>query len=245
MTIVQGIDCSRWQGAMNWAKAKSAGAQFAIIRAGSVNSAGECYKDIEWDRNISIAPEYMPIGSYWYFRPGQNPIAQSDFYLNLLRTAAWKITPSMDLEEHNNLPPDKVMSAAWVFCNEIEKEIKKVSMPYSSPGFWDNYVKPAPWFAERKLWVAHWNVTKPYLPREWRIAGKPYTFWQTHVGKDAREYGASASISIDHNVYNGTWEQFCTEFEIEITPPPPPPVYTHEQQHELLLKLIEIHDLKL
>ena len=37
--VVNGIDVSKWQGEIDWSKAKYAGAQFAIIRAGSINQS--------------------------------------------------------------------------------------------------------------------------------------------------------------------------------------------------------------
>jgi GH25 family lysozyme M1 (1,4-beta-N-acetylmuramidase) len=41
-----GTDVSKWQGDMNWEKADSAGANFAFIRAGSIdNISGNCYTD--------------------------------------------------------------------------------------------------------------------------------------------------------------------------------------------------------
>ena len=34
---VNGIDVSKWQGEIDWQKANSAGAQYAIIRSGSID----------------------------------------------------------------------------------------------------------------------------------------------------------------------------------------------------------------
>ena len=52
--MLNGIDISHWQKKMDWAKAKAAGVQFAIIRAGSVdNATGVCYTDYEFENNVA------------------------------------------------------------------------------------------------------------------------------------------------------------------------------------------------
>jgi GH25 family lysozyme M1 (1,4-beta-N-acetylmuramidase) len=51
--MINGIDVSHWQGVMDWAKAKAAGVQFAIIRAGSIDAnTGVCYTDYQYEANV-------------------------------------------------------------------------------------------------------------------------------------------------------------------------------------------------
>ena len=101
---VEGIDVSKWQGEIDWDKAKAAGAQFAFIRAGSVsNVSGTPYEDFQFRRNTQLAPPIMPVGFYWYFRPNQNAIKQAEFFINLIRDQDWKLYPVVDVEEHGGL----------------------------------------------------------------------------------------------------------------------------------------------
>lgn len=63
--MLKGIDVSHYQGAIDWAKVKAAGVEFAIIRAGYGKYAYQedpCFEDnIEGAYNAGI-----PVGVYWY-----------------------------------------------------------------------------------------------------------------------------------------------------------------------------------
>jgi len=97
--MLLGIDASKWQGEMNWSRARSAGARFAFIRAGAISTAGDCYTDYQFERNSQLAPEYLPVGFYWYFRPQFDPIKQASYFCSLIRSKPWKLPPVLDLED--------------------------------------------------------------------------------------------------------------------------------------------------
>jgi len=47
MTVI-GPDVSHWQGLINWGQMASAGAQFVIVRAGSIDgTTGKCYVAVQ------------------------------------------------------------------------------------------------------------------------------------------------------------------------------------------------------
>jgi lysozyme len=220
---VNGIDVSKWQAQIDWQKAKSAGAQFAIIRAGSVdNVSGASYPDFQFERNAELAPQVMPVGYYWYFRPNWNPIEQAEFFANLIQDKTWNIYPVADVEEHASMTKTAVAGAVWSFVNRVRQRLSVPTMIYSSPGFWNSHVARNTWAHEHPLWVAHWNTQTPTLPTDWSAYSTPYTFWQTHVGQDGAEYGMQ-SKGLDHDVYNGEWAQFASEFKLAEPPPPPEP----------------------
>jgi GH25 family lysozyme M1 (1,4-beta-N-acetylmuramidase) len=48
-----GVDVSHWQKRMDWQKAKDAGAEYAFIRAGSINNiTGVCYTCFQRSRRM-------------------------------------------------------------------------------------------------------------------------------------------------------------------------------------------------
>jgi len=207
---VQGVDVSKWQGEMSWLTCAHAGAKFALIRAGSIdNNTGQCYTDNQFKRNAELAPAAMSAtGYYWYFRPNHDPIKQADYFCALIQPIkTWRIYPACDIEERGGKTPQTVSNAVMKFCDRVYINLKVKPMIYTSPGFWNTYVAPNPWAHLIKLWVAHWGVNKPTLPREW----KEWLFWQTHVGQDGYQYGAQQE-GIHHDVYNGRWEEFTEEF---------------------------------
>ena len=138
---VNGTDVSKWQGEIDWQKAKSAGAQFAIIRAGSIdNIAGNCYEDTQFRRNAELAPQAMPTGFYWYFRPNWNALIQADFFCDLIQDKSWKIYPVIDVEEHASMTKTAVASAVWSVTNRVYQRTGVRPMIYASAGFWNSHV---------------------------------------------------------------------------------------------------------
>lgn len=66
--IRSGIDVSKWQGKIDWAKVKAAGVQFALLRAGygdTLNYPAQI--DSTFEHNYSECKRLgIPVGIYWY-----------------------------------------------------------------------------------------------------------------------------------------------------------------------------------
>ena len=64
----QGIDVSKWQGRIDWQKVKTAGIQFAILRAGYGDTISyPSQKDETFEYNYSECKRLgIPVGVYWY-----------------------------------------------------------------------------------------------------------------------------------------------------------------------------------
>ena len=121
MSNVLGLDVSKWNKELDWRIAASAGARFAFIRAGSISSGtGVPYTDYQFTRNASLAPQYMPVGFYWYFRPYHDPIKQANYFCDLIMGKNWKLPPVLDLEEAGNLSPLQVTTAAGTFVLAVK-----------------------------------------------------------------------------------------------------------------------------
>src|SRR3990167_8078405 len=95
--MLNGIDVSYYQSGdpdkpipMNWNKAKDAGVQFAIVRAGSINNiTGVCYEDYQFRNNVAnLALVDIPYALYWYFRPNHSTVKQAEYFLKLAKDAA-------------------------------------------------------------------------------------------------------------------------------------------------------------
>lgn len=215
----QGIDVSHWQGVIDWAIAYSSGVRFVFIRAGSANSTTcELYADSQLDRNAVEAPaNNIYVDYYWFFRPNCNPINQADEFVRLISGKQRDMYAVLDVEVDGGLPNSEVTSAVWVFQNRFEQLTGEKVMIYTSPGFWNGNIDRNTWSHTLPLWVAHWNVSEPFLPYDWSNYGETYAFWQTHVGDDGPEYGME-SEGLDHDVYHGTEDEFIERF-VEEEPP--------------------------
>lgn len=202
------IDVSKWQGLMDWHKARSAGARFAFIRAGSITTyTGVCYTDYQFERNARLAPDYMPVGFYWYFRPQYDPILQANYFCDLIANKRYLMPPVLDLENDGEGMTDKeITTAAKYFIIRV----------YERLGIWCLLYSRSLWLNEHTIadeiwklvdfWVARYKkLTSPWsdgacIPRDF----KDWVFWQFSAGGNGRgpEFGAK-SKSIDLDYFNG------------------------------------------
>jgi lysozyme len=226
--MIEGIDVSKWQGDMDWMKCHEAGAKFAFIRAGSVSIGGELYTDYFFEKNASLAADYMPVGFYWYFRPQHDAVAQADYFCNLIKDEERLLPPVLDLENNGGLGPAAITEAAKVFITQVYVNLNLWPLLYSR-GYWlnQNTIPDAVWdFVD--LWIARYtNKRKPWgnlLPWPDNPAIKPrdfddWLFWQWSADGNGRgaEFGAS-SKSIDLNRFNGDQ----AAFDEYINKPPDP-----------------------
>jgi GH25 family lysozyme M1 (1,4-beta-N-acetylmuramidase) len=213
-----GIDVSKWQQDQNWHKARSAGARFAFVRAGSISVSGICYTDYQFERNSKIAPDYMPVGFYWFFRPQHDPIEQANYFCNLIRDKRWKLPPVLDLEHPGDpkLTPAKITNAAAAFIRQVFHRLSVWPLLYSRALWLTENTISDPIWALVDLWVARYKVlTGPWsdgacIPRDF----KDWKFWQFSARNNGRgyEFGAK-SRSIDINFFNGDQAAFNAYIE--------------------------------
>lgn len=200
-----GLDCSHWQGHMNWDVASDM-VDFAFIRAGSVdNSSGICYTDHQFDNNKQWAPGTMPCGFYWFMRPNHDPVEQADYFGDLIQTEEWLLPPVADIEVAGGLAPHLVASSLQRFLEELRVRFDMAPLIYTNPNIWKNIVGRPPWGAQYPLWIAHWKMSgEPTVP----VPFPDWEFWQwTSSGGSgvmdggiagAGEFGAE-SATIDLN----------------------------------------------
>ena len=209
--MLLGIDVSKWQGEMDWHKARSAGARYAFIRAGAISTGGECYTDYQFERNSRIAPDYFPIGFYWYFRPQHDPIKQADYFCSLIRDTRALLPPVLDLESHGGLTAFQITDAAKQFIYHVYSRLTVWPLLYSRALWLNKYTIADDVWAMVELWIARYkNIAGPWSdghckPRDfetWRL-------WQKSADNNGlgSKYGAR-SRSIDIDYFNGDQAEF-------------------------------------
>jgi lysozyme len=210
--MLLGIDVSKWQLEMNWHKARSAGARFAFIRAGSIsNVGGQCYTDYQFERNARIAPDFFPIGFYWYFRPQFDPVGQANYFCSLIRGKRALLPPVLDLESTGDLAPFEITDAAKQFICQVYHRLTVWPLLYSRALWLNRYTIKDDIWGLVDLFVARYKeISGPWVdgyckPRdfdEWR-------FWQKSAGGNGlgSKYGAR-SKSIDIDYFNGDQAAF-------------------------------------
>ncbi|GAI41767.1 unnamed protein product, partial [marine sediment metagenome] len=205
--MLLGIDVSKWQGSMDWSKARAAGARFAFARAGSCTLiGGNCYKDYQFDRNALLAPDYMPLGFYWYFRPQHDPIKQANYFCSLIREKDFKLPPVIDLEITGDLAPADLTVSVGLMARQMFHRLNKWPLLYTRAMWLNaNTITDEIWKLLR-LWIARYkSIPGPWAdgmckPRDY----DEWDFWQFSANNNGRgpEFGAQ-SRSIDLDYFNG------------------------------------------
>ncbi len=214
--MLLGADISKWQGDYDWEKGADAGLKFAFIRAGSISTGGTLYMDYQYMKNVSVGPDYMPIGCYWYYRPQHSPEAQALYFWNLLDGEDWELPPVADIENDGGLTPADYADSVKAFLDRIENLSGEKPIIYTSRYKWAQ-VEPRPYWGSYDLWVAHYTTqSEPLLPPAW----DDWKFWQYTARGDGDKYGAESAY-IDLDRFNGDEEDLKKYIG---SPFPPSPV---------------------
>ncbi|MEW1693277.1 GH25 family lysozyme [Streptomyces sp. NPDC091265] len=194
-----GIDVSHYQGSINWASVKSAGIQFAYIKA----TESTTYKDPNFSANYLHAYNAKVIrGAYHFARPNLSTGAsQANYFAS--NGGAWSrdnltLPGMLDLEGGCYGKTASAMQS-WIldFYNTYKARTGRDVVIYTSPSWWSSCTGGWGGMSARSpLFVAHWtSASSPSIP-----AGFPYwTFWQ---------YSDSGSVSgisgaVDRDRFSG------------------------------------------
>ena len=168
-----GIDVSKWQGEFNFAKAKSEGVEFVILRG-----AYSTIKDTKFESYYKTCKELnLPVGVYHYSMAKSVPEARSEanFLINnVLKEKQFEYPIYMDVEDkvQGALGKDLLTDIVIAFCDTLEKAGYYVGI-YSSASFFTTYMH------ESKLerfdkWIAQWSKSCTYKGNYgmWQFGGE-------------------------------------------------------------------------
>lgn len=171
----KGIDISTWQGTNDdFAKAKKAGIDFVILRAGFGRETSQ--KDNAFEVNYKkAAAAGLPIGVYWYSYANSAEDARKEAAacMAVIKNKKLSLPVFFDLEEQRQFAKGKDFCSALVraFCGEMEKGGYKAGLYISySPltDFIDENVKN-----KYPIWVAqYWNKCQYDKAAIWQYTDK-------------------------------------------------------------------------
>ncbi|WP_434758349.1 glycoside hydrolase family 25 protein [Paenibacillus amylolyticus] len=213
----QGIDVSRYQGNIDWAKVKASGMTFVFIKA----TEGRTYIDPNFQKNVTGAlAAGMMVGTYHFFRGTSVEIAKAEaaHYANTLDkiggAKALQLPPVMDYENNpGNLSRAQMNTVAKAFLTEIQRLTGVKPILYTGNSFAANFDTS---LSSYDLWVARYSNTR--VPED-HPAWKNWTFWQyTDSGK---VNGISGNV--DMNEFEGTAAQLRARYAAAAPNPNPNP----------------------
>jgi GH25 family lysozyme M1 (1,4-beta-N-acetylmuramidase) len=189
MSEYRGIDVSRWQGAIDWAKVKASGVQFAIIKAGG-SDAG-FYTDPRWEENYRNAKANgIAVGAYYFVgsacTTAEAGRADAQRFLAQLSGKQFEYPVFIDAEATPASAKAGATEAAIAFCRALEAAGYYAGI-YSSTysGFRDR-------LDDSKLtpfthWVAQYASRCTY--------GGAYGIWQ--YSSSGKVNGISGNVDLD------------------------------------------------
>ena len=125
LTLTSGIDVSQWQGAIDWAKVKAAGVQFALLRAGYGDTLSYPSQiDAQYERNYAECKRLgIPVGVYFYSYATTTEAAKREAQscLALLKGKQFEMPIYYDVEEYSIFKSGKTGDISRAFISELEK----------------------------------------------------------------------------------------------------------------------------
>lgn len=186
-----GIDVSKWQGAIDFAKVKEAGASFVMIRVGHQNGVdGEYILDPYFERNIKEALENkLEVGIYFYSYADSKKEAkkQAEWVIDKIKDYDVSLPVAFDFESFSafnsmNLSLFQLNEVAEAYFSTLEKKGYD-TMLYGSK----NYLNAIWKYNTNTVWLAHYTDKTDY--------DKEYKMWQ--LCQDGVIDGINGYVDID------------------------------------------------
>ena len=196
-TTTKGIDVSKWQATVDWAKVAADGVKFGVARTSDGTTYDDKYFTANWQgmKNNGIIR-----GAYQFFRPDQDAVAQAKFMINKLKAAGGlqggDLPPVLDLEKNGGLSTSGVVNAVDKWIAYIEQNTGRRPIIYTGSYFWDASAATTK-YKSYALWTAHYTTKScPLVPNAW----SKWAIWQ-YTDKGTVN---GVSGSCDMNRFNGT-----------------------------------------
>jgi MYXO-CTERM domain-containing protein len=193
---VDGIDVSTYQGNIDWPTVKASGIEYAFIRV----SDGLNSPDSKFAQNWAGAKSAGVLrGTYQFFRPNQDPIAQANLLLSKMGPLEpGDLPPVIDVEDDDGASPATIAANVALWVNHVEAATGRQPIIYTGRFFWNDFVQSNA-FADYPLWIAQYGPVCPNLPTAW----SDWLFFQTSGS------GSVPGINgaVDTDLFNGSLAQ--------------------------------------
>ncbi|MCC3154150.1 glycoside hydrolase family 25 protein [Hymenobacter sp. BT770] len=188
---VHGIDVSAYQGRIDWPEVARHGVRFAFIKA----SEGGTLRDARFARNWRDARAAGVLcGAYHYFQANRDGQVQADLFARTVPIGPGDLPPVLDVEAANfhDVAVLRREVARWLRLIEAHYGVRPIL--YSNHSFYKRHL--AGHFDSYPLWLAHYEVERPTMPRnKWII-------WQ----HSDEAYVPGIRGVVDFNVFQGSFE---------------------------------------
>lgn len=177
-----GIDVSKWNGDIDWDRAKNAGVEFAIVRAGYRGSVtGSLVKDICFDANMrGTAAAGIPVGIYFFTQATSEVEAVEEASAVISWIQEYKITYPVFIDTEgaggngraDGLDVDTRTLVCEAFCRTIENAGYQAGV-YASRNWYNNNLHTQR-LENYYIWLAEYRSVPLYQGyyRMWQYSSK-------------------------------------------------------------------------
>lgn len=209
MINAKGIDVSRYQPVIDWAKVKAGGYSFAYIRSTSGQDYVDPLYNDHWD---SCGLEFK--GIYHYIRDQHDVARQLSNLVKTTRGDFGNLPIALDMEKTYNYSPWTVIESGEKMADALHQAYPGCKVAaYMSPDYCNGETVSDTF---DYLWVAHWGVTVPRRPIGWT----DWQFWQTGVSVKGAVPGIPTA-RCDLDQFNGTVDDLRLFADGKPIPPKP------------------------
>ena len=193
---VHGVDVSRWQGNIDWARLRTQGANFAYIKS----TDGGDHLDPMFKTNWRKAKEAgVKRGAYHFFYWCRTAGEQADWFIRNVPRDPDALPPVIDVEYNGEssckvrLSRAKILEKMQVFMDKLERHYGKRPIIYTAPDFYADNLEGE--FLRHPFWLraVAQHPSKVYPGRKW-------VFWQ-YSGSGLTQ---GVEGKIDLNVFHGS-----------------------------------------
>lgn len=178
MERARGVDVSRWQGSVDWKAVKASGVDFAIVKA----TEGLDFVDPAFTpaRVHEMHAAGLMVSMYHFARPqpGRTGTQEAEHFLSTVKKAGYgqrgDLPLVLDLES-TKLGKQDTLNFARAFAAAVRSGTGRSPFIYTFPSFWIDTLGDPLDDLGCPLWIAHYGVKSPTVPRAWSF----WSLWQT------------------------------------------------------------------
>ena len=211
------VDISFWQPASSIDYDKLAESVSGVILRGAYG----IWKDTQFEKHYEeLSKRNVPLGTYHYVIGNQTGKQQAAVFYEAVKGKKFKLGLWNDVEDHRDIT-GLSSSVVIEYHTEIERLVGHKVGIYTGVYAWFEIMgSKSTMYADRDLWIAHYGVIVPSLPRQggW----KAWVIWQ-HTDNLKVDWYYSG---VDGNKFNGTDQEFINHFNLADVLPPAIPIGT-------------------
>lgn len=214
---IYGVDVSRYQEEIDWAKVKKAGIKYAIIRLGfrGYGSTGNLVVDDNYRKNIQGALDAgLEVGVYFYTQAvnTKEAAAEADLCIKNLKGFAITLPVYYDIEEvtydTGRLDSAKLSKAEkTALCRAFAERIESAGYDagiYTNKNWFETAIDGEALGEDYEIWLAHYTTNTTY-------AGF-YNMWQFTSSASVSGISGSVDLNVRYAILPETPD--CLEYEI-------------------------------